>query len=217
MLEFNILPDKQTHVRIREVEYADLPLLVELEKVWPETARASEAMLKWRIDKFKAGYFVVENEVDLIGSILSCPYDYQPQDLRNFKNWETVMHAGYEEAQTSQGNALYIVSGTSKASHLFGLAVRHVAEFAKTLGKKYVVAGCVLPGYLKYIELHGEISAADYVFLQNKNRFVDPFIEKYSRQGYLVPDKNHVFANYFTDTNSLHHAALVVKNLMDHD
>ncbi|VVC74773.1 hypothetical protein AQUSIP_00450 [Aquicella siphonis] len=213
MLKQNISP-----FHIRSVEFSDMDQLLELEKEWPVDARASAETLKMRIDKFQQGFFIAEDETGIIASIICHPYHYMPGDVANFKNWEAVVRHCYHSMSSETGaNALYIISGTTKptqhVSELFNGGVNHVVELGKKLGKQYVIGGCLLPGYSRYIEKHENISASDYVFKQSQGRCVDPLIEKYRRLGFHVPDKNHVIADYFPHGPSLNYSALVVKKL----
>jgi len=109
------------------------------------------------------------------------------------------------------------ISGTSRPtkiqSKVFDSGVLHVVELAKKLGKKYVVGGSLLPGYARYVEKKGNIAPSDYVFKKINNKYVDPLIEKYRKLDFIVPDKNHVLADYFESYASLNYSALVVKKI----
>ena len=102
--------------KIRTVEYSDLPQLMELEKLWPENARASYETLKFRIDKFQQGYFIAEDETGIIASIIAHPYYYTPDDLSNYQHWDAVVSKCYE-TNPADTNALYIIIGTSNPPH----------------------------------------------------------------------------------------------------
>lgn len=203
---------------IRSVLLSDIDQLLELEKEWPENARATKDDLLFRINKFQEGYFIAEDETGIIASIICYPYHYQQQNLSNFNNWETVVNKCYfGNENIAETNALYIISGTSKPTkhggEVFDGGVTHVVELAKKLGKQFVVGGCLLPGYARYISKHGDMTAADYVFKQVQNRRIDPLIEKYRRLEFHVPDSHHVIANYFPHAPSLDYSALVVRDL----
>jgi hypothetical protein len=203
---------------IRTVEHSDIDQLLELEKEWPEHARASKELLLFRINQFQQGYFIAEDETGIIASIICYPYQYAPNDISNFKNWETVVTLCYQyDPNEIASNALYIVSGTSKPTYhggeVFDDGVTQVIELAKKLGKHYVVGGCLLPGYARYISKHEMLSAEEYVFKKVQNRYVDPLIEKYRRLDFHVPDQNHVISNYYPHEPSLNYSALVVRVL----
>lgn len=201
---------------IREAILTDLEALLELEKEWPLDVRASKEILSFRINKFPQGFLIAENTSGIIASIICCPYFYSVDDISYFKNWETVVQQGYERDQSSS-NALYIVSGTTKQNPygnvLFAAGIQKVFELANLMKVQYLIAGCLLPGYRKYIQKNGFIEAADYVFKKTQSRFIDPLIEKYRRLGFIIPDKKHVIANYFPDESSLNYSALAVRKL----
>lgn len=205
---------------IRIAQDSDLPQLVELEKEWPENARATQEQLKFRLDAFQQGYFIAEDETGIIASIICYHYDYHPEDLSNYQNWESVVTKCYE-SDPAKTNALYIIAGTCKPTphggEVFDGGVTHVAELAKKLGKKFVVGGCLLPGYARHLRKYGELSAADYVFKKSNHKWIDPLIEKYRKLGFHVPDKKHVLANYFLHEASCNYSALVVKHVEAND
>ena len=99
------------------------------------------------------------------------------------------------------------------AGEVFDGGVNHVVDLAARLGKRYVVGGCLLPGYSRYTRKHGDISAAEYVFKKMHDKSIDPLLEKYRRLDFHVPDENHIIANYFLDDTSFNYSALVVKSL----
>jgi hypothetical protein len=204
--------------KARNATIQDLPLLLDLEKKWPEESRATADALRRRIEKFSAGYFVAEDKTGIIGSIISYPYSYNPSDLSNFQNWDQLVQSCYATDQSpSPANALYIISGTSNNPHheanFFNEGINLMLALAEKMKLTYVIAGALLPGYASFVEKNKPISAKEYVFKKNGRRFVDPLIEKYRRMGFSVPDSNHVIANYFPDPKSLNYSALVVKNV----
>lgn len=197
-------------------EYSDLPQLLELEKVWPEKARATYEQLKYRIDTFAEGYIVAVDKTGVIASIICHPYVYNPDDLSLYPNWKSVVAKCYEY-KPEETNALYIIAGTCKpgpyAGRVFDFGIELVVALAKKMGKRYVVGGCLLPGYARYKEKHGDIPAADYVFTKSNNRWIDPLIEKYRHHGFSVPSKEHVVENYYGDMASCNYSALVICEL----
>lgn len=203
---------------IRNATQKDLPQLLELEKIWPEASRATEQELNQRIERFAAGYFVAEDNLGIISSMITHPYVYNPNDLSSFDNWDNVNQACLtQRIPFDDCNALYILSGTSKTNHyagaLFSGALACALNLAKEMGKSYVLAGALLPGYARFVKKYGMTTAQDYVFKQSNHRFVDPLIERYRRVGFYVPSKEHVLADYYPDSNSLNYSALVVKPL----
>jgi hypothetical protein len=216
--ELTTAPKFQT----RNARLDDLPQLVELEQEWPVHVRAAEADLALRMKKFAAGFFVASDQSGMIASIISHPYLYSPEDLVNFQSWGQIVQKCYhQDIPFEQTNAIYIVAGTTRktsyVTELFNTGIDLVVSLAREMGKQYVIAGALLPGFAKYRKKHPHVSAGDYVFTQSQGRYVDPLLEKYRRMGFHVPDKNHVVENYFPDDNSLGFSALVVKDLLRAD
>jgi hypothetical protein len=203
---------------LRTATLDDMTQLIELEKEWPENTRASEAQLRTRIETFPSGFFVAQTQDEIIGSIICHPYEYTASNLSNFKSWDSVVTACYTPGNVfNSTNSLYVISGTIKrnyyGSDLFDKGIDSVVNLAKTLGQDYVIAGARIPGYARFIKKHTGITAENYVFQMDCGQYADPFIEKYRRLGFSVPDKNHVIPNYFVDPSSLNYSALVVRYL----
>lgn len=213
-----IMTNKNNTFHIRAVLATDIDQLLELENEWPPNARASKEKLLFRINRFQQGFFIAEDETGIIASIISHPYHYQSDDISNYKNWQSVVKQCYQSTEDlNKLNSLYIVSGTSKPTRhggdVFDGGVMHVVELGEKLGKQHVVGGCILPGYARYIEKHGPISAVDYVFEHKHNRYLDPLIDRYRKLKFHVPDPQHVIADYFPHEASLNYSALVVRDL----
>lgn len=208
---------KSSEFTIRTATLNDLPQLIELEKEWPEDARASSQQLEARIKRFPEGYFVGEDETGLVGSLITHPYWYQANNLSNYQNWDHVVNHCYNNHNDQTTNALYIVAGTTKKTRhgamLFNSGIQRAIELAKSLGKEYIVGGALLPGFAHYLESHPQSNAEEYVFKQVKGKLLDPLIEKYRRIGFVVPDKSHILADYFPHTGSKNYSALVVKKI----
>jgi hypothetical protein len=202
----------------RNATLADLPQLMELEQEWPVHVRAAEQDLALRLKKFAAGFFIASDHSGMIASIISHPYLYSPGELVNFQSWGQIVQQCYhQDISLDQTNAIYIVAGTTRktpyVTELFNTGIELVESLARAMGKQYVIAGALLPGFAKYRKKHAHVSASDYAFTQSQGRYIDPLLEKYRRMGFHVPDKNHVVENYFPDDNSLGFSALVVKDL----
>ena len=205
-------------LQIRNATQKDLPQLLDLEKIWPESSRATEQGLNHRIETFAAGFFVVEDEAGIYASVIAHPYRYDSNDLSNFQSWNDVNQLCFlKNTVIDDCNALYVISATNKKSDMAGLFFRccvdRLVKLAYSMNKLYLVAGVLLPGYANYIKKYGAIEPDTYVFKQINGRCVDPLIEKLRRIGFSVPSKSHVLAEYYPDSNSLNYSALVVKSL----
>ena len=88
-----------------------------------------------------------------------------------------------------------------------------VVQRAREMELEYVLAGAVIPGYKRYCEKYGEISAADYVATRRGHSLADPLLSMYEKIDFHVPDGRHVIPEYFPDDASLNYAALVVNKI----
>ena len=192
---------------------------MEVEASWPKASRATADKFTARLEKFPQGFYVTERDDRLIATITACPCCYDPKDLALFDNWDTATNKGYlyDVGTISDYNALYIVSGViakaARGGDTFGKMINAQVELARSLDLGFVIAGAVIPGYAKYREKHGALSAADYVSLCRGDRPFDPLLSMYHAIGFVVPDKKHVLPDYFADPASLNYAALVVREV----
>lgn len=204
---------------IRNPTMNDLDAIMQVEQSWPAAARAPREKFIARLQKFPAGFFVADMDSRLLATITACPLRYDPEQLGQLKDWDSVTNQGFlhDIGPLNHYNSLYIVSGVIDPQHrggdLFERMVGREVQLARQLGFEYVVAGAVLPGYARYCEKHGTVPAADYVFQRHGQHLVDPLIDMYTRIEFTVPDKRHVIENYFPDAASRDHAALVVRRL----
>ena len=204
---------------IRNATLSDLAGIMEVETSWPEGSRATEDKFTARLEKFPEGFYVTERDDRLIATITACPCCYDPTDLALFSSWDAATNEGYlyQVGTTENYNALYIVSGViakgERGGDIFERMINVEVELARSLGMHFVIAGAVIPGYAKYREKHGSVSAEDYVFLRRGSHPFDPLLSKYDGIGFVVPDKKHVLPDYFPDLASLNYAALVVREL----
>ena len=197
----------------------DLAVILELEENWPEETRASAEKITARIEKFAQGFFLAEVDNVVVGDICCCPYHYRWGELGSMQSWNAVTNSGYYHdcENLNDFNSLYIVSGTVSKSYfghgLLDNGLKYVEALARELGYEYVLAGAMIPGYSRYCDRHGEISAADYCFKTRDGILLDPLLAQYQRLGFSVPDRNHVVPGYFPDAKSRDFAAVVVKDL----
>ncbi len=209
-------------IQIRPAVHADLAAIMELETHWPEGQRAVQEQFEARLEKFPEGFLLAcaENG-DLIGSMTACPISYDPGKPDRIGTWSTVTNNGFIRSrdEVPNANTVYLVSAVVHRDYrgrdVFMRMVLAEVEVARANGLQYVAAGAVIPGYHRYVEKHGAISAADYVFTRRGHRLADPFIDQYRRIGFFVPDKRHVLSDYYDDSDSENHAAFVVHRLED--
>ena len=207
---------------IRNAIPSDISAILNVESSWGESSRAGEDKFLSRMDKFPQGFFLActgSATEDVVATITSVPLVYQHETLAGFKNWDAVTHKGYLSAPAlDQCNALYIVSGVIASSYrgqnIFAPMVLQEVALAQRMGLRYVLAGAVLPGYLKFCQQNGECDASDYCVRRRGQHLLDPLLAMYESIGFSVPDARHVIPNYYPDEASRDFGALVVRDLV---
>jgi hypothetical protein len=206
---------------IRNATPSDIPAILNVESSWGESSRAGADKFLSRMDKFPSGFFLActgPAADDVVATITSAPLGYQPDTLDCFKSWDAVTHKGYlSPPDLDQCNALYIVSGVIASSYrgqnIFAPMVLQEVALAQRMGLRYVLAGAVLPGYLKYCQQKGACDASDYCFKRRGQHLLDPLLAMYESIGFSVPDARHVIPDYYPDEASRNFGALVVRDL----
>jgi len=206
-------------VTIRNARPEDMDQIMAVEESWPEMARAPRDKFEARLQKYPQGFFVWEEDGRILATITSMPFTYDPENAKQFSNWDKVTGDGYLHDIGAQEdyNGIYIVSGIiekdARGGDIFERMVNAQVELARSLGYKYVVAGAVIPGYKRYCVKNDAVPASQYVFMKRGNRLVDPLLDMYQKIGFEAPDADHVVREYFPDDASLNYAAIVVNKL----
>ena len=200
---------------ITQATIDDLDEIMEVELSWPDGEAATVEKFESRLNIFPKGFFVARINNEMVGTITSCPYHYDPEKMSQVISWEQVTNDGYLYSNSNiSSNAIYLVSAVVKQGArgrgVFEGMVSRVTELASELGLPYVVAGAVLPGYDSYCKRNGEIAAEEYVFTKKGSKLVDPFMEIYRKINFHVPDKDHVLDDYYGDSASRSYSAMVV-------
>lgn len=208
---------------IRHATPSDLPGILQVEQSWPEDGRAGADKFLARLEKFQQGFFLacVRDEAGaeiIVATITAMPLQYQPLAMGNFKCWDQVTNHGYlHNTDLSGCNALYIVSGVIdkkyRGLNIFAPMILREVVLAQSLGMRYILAGAVIPGYRKFCNQHGEISAFDYCTTRRGKHLVDPLLAMYEPIGFSAPDAQHIIPEYYPDDASQNFAALVVRDL----
>jgi hypothetical protein len=205
-------------LEVREATLADLDDIMRIEEDWPPEQRASREQMRVRLEKFAEGFWLFERDGELIGTLMSCPWRYDPSKMSEISTWDKVTGHGYlPDIDPGTANALYLVSGSLRRNARGGTAYAVMMEtpvaLAERLGFDYVVTGAKIPGYDAYCRRFGEVDAKDYAFLRVNGCLVDPFLEMYRGHGYVVPDRAHVVPGYYPDPPSRDHGAIIVRRV----
>ena len=206
-------------VVIRNAKIEDMDQIMAVEESWPEMARAPRDKFEARLEKYPQGFFVWEEDGRILATITAMPFNYDPENAKQFSNWDDVTNKGYlfDIGAPEDYNALYIVSGiidkNARGGDIFERMVNAEVDLARSLGYGYVVAGAVIPGYKRYCVKNDAVPASEYVFMKRGNRLIDPLLDMYQKIGFQAPDAAHVVREYFPDDASLNYAAIVVNKL----
>lgn len=212
-----------TKVFFRNATLDDLPEILRVEESWPEEGRAGADKFISRIERFGQGFLLPhfidpEGKELIVATISSMPMHYAPEQVTEIQSWNQVTNGGYlHDAAPANWNALYIVSGVIgyqyRGSNIFAPSVLRIVELAHALGKRFVLAGAVIPGYRKFCEKNGGMPAFEYCRTRRGNHLVDPLLAMYEGIGFSVPDARHVIPEYYPDDASKNYAAIVVRDL----
>ena len=100
-------------VTIRNARPEDMDQIMAVEESWPEMARAPRDKFEARLQKYPQGFFVWEEDGRILATITSMPFTYDPENAKQFSNWDKVTGDGYLHDIGAQEdyNGIYIVSG----------------------------------------------------------------------------------------------------------
>ncbi|WP_437924551.1 hypothetical protein WMF37_36845 [Sorangium sp. So ce291] len=205
-------------VKARQASIADIDGIMRVEDDWPEHQRATRETMLVRLEKFPQGFWVFEQEGEIIGTLTSCPTRYERGGRKGWKSWDEVTnHGNLPDIDMASANALYLVSGTlrreARGARTYALLIETPVRLAEELGLDYVVAGAKIPGYDAYCRRRGEVDARDYAFMQLNGCLIDPFLEMYRGYGFTVPDRDHIVSDFYPDGPSRNYGAIVVREL----
>ncbi|WP_434042174.1 MULTISPECIES: hypothetical protein [Sorangium] len=205
-------------VKARQASVADIDAIMRVEEDWPEYQRATRETMLVRLAKFPQGFWVFEQDGEIIGTLTSCPTRYERSGRKGFRSWDEVTNNGnLPDIDMATANALYLVSGTirreARGARGYALLIETPVRLAEELGLDYVVAGAKIPGYDAYCRRHGEVDARDYAFMELNGCLLDPFLEVYRGYGFTVPDRDHIVSDFYPDIPSRNHGAIVVREL----
>ncbi|MGP3974367.1 hypothetical protein ACTWQF_10190 [Streptomyces sp. 8N114] len=192
--------------------------IMAVEQDWEESQRASVDQMLIRLQAFPEGFWLFEQDGEVVGTLMGFPMWYSPDQVSELSSWDAVTNQGYyPEIDLTSANALYLASGSLKriarGSTAYSTMMEVPVGLARRLGLGYVLAGAKIPGYDAYCRRFGEIEARDYAFLELNGCLVDPFLEMYRGHDYLVPDRTHIVPDYYPDAMSRDYGAIVVRRV----
>ncbi|WP_028933381.1 hypothetical protein [Pseudonocardia spinosispora] len=205
-------------LEVRQASLADLDDIMSVEADWEESQRASREQMATRLEKFAAGFWLYEQDGEVVGTLMSFPLRYAPEEVSQLSSWDRVTNEGdYPDIDLASANGLYLASGSIKkrarGSTVYVAMMETPVDAARDMGLRYVLAGAKIPGYDAYCRRFGDVDAADYAFRRLGGALVDPLLEMYRGHDYHVPDRAHIVKDYYPDPPSRDYGALVVRTL----
>ncbi len=152
---------------------------------WPSELQASREKMQSRLELFPEGFLVALVDGKIKGVTTSQIIAYSS----NSRTWDEITDNGFiKSTHNPSGNALYVVSaGVAPDTQGMGIGsmlIEGQKDVARKHGLSPLVLGARIPGYAKYCDINGEVSAEEYVALKNHYKeSVDPEIRFYERRG----------------------------------
>lgn len=175
-------------------------------EAWPEEQAFTEEHFRSHLEVFPEGIFLAEVDGETAGVGISEILDY---DLKNpIQSWYEVSDDGFiHNTHNPDGDSLYGVSlsvsprfaGMDLGSKMLDVA----KEAIKNKGLKQFVIGSRIPRYFK----HCDIPVEEYIHAKKRNRYLDPEIEFYTKNGFEIVC---ALKDYFEDASSLNYGVLMV-------
>jgi len=211
----DILARLQSNVRIGPADYEDLSRCVEIcNKAWKGVFRASQQMLRRRMEAFPQGGMVVAKVNGRVEGYISVQQIHSP-DVSG--TWDSATDSGrltgshQADGDWVMGIGLAVSIAGSRhavARHL----MLYIAQYIVKNRKKGVVLVSRLSGYRHYRDRLGPEAYATW---RRDGRPVDPSLRFFSRYGFAVSENPTIIVNYVDgggDPNSCGHSVRIVKD-----
>jgi radical SAM enzyme (TIGR01210 family) len=192
---------------IRLATMDDIPDIILLEKqVWAEGLRATEAMLKSRIETFPEGQIVAILDGILRGFLSTQILEY---DIENpITSWYKATDNGFiKNTHTAKGNLLYGVNLSARPVKEVNVADELVLAAGKLIvsfNLQGAILGARIPSYHKYAS---KMSIKGYVGTTTKTgRLLDPELNLYRKFGMNIVK---IIPEYIEDIQSSNYGVLM--------
>ncbi len=184
----------------------NLPTLLKIEEAaWPEESRASEEMLKSRIQIFPEGVLCASFRGAMVGFACLQILAEKLDQIRG--DWAALTDGGFiRGTHTPEGSTLFGVSLSVIPRAPSGTTFA-LCEAAKklTIRKKlpWVALGSRIPRYRHFAD---KMDVKTYIYKFRNGRHIDPELDLYKRVG-MIPIK--VLPDYFPDEASCNYGVLL--------
>ena len=205
--------DVKSLVEYNKSQYSHLlDEVMRVEKeAWPEEWQATRDKFESRLQVFPEGFFVAYKDGPMGGVSTSEVVNYDLEHLP--QTWDEITDNGLiKKTHSPSGDALYVVSvGVSKNFQGQGIGkglVEKQKQLAQNLNLKYLFLGARMPEYQKHHRTHPEVSAEDYVKLEESvGRKLDPELRFYESCGLKAVE---VIPNYGPDEESENYGVIML-------
>ena len=205
------MPKAKLSVKVREATRADIPALVELNRlsypvmagenvVWGETHLLSHQRM------FPQGQLVAEAGGKIVGAVSTLIVDLGPDPLRHH-TWSGITDSGYFTNHNPQADTLY---GADVYVHpdSRGLGVGHTLyearrRLCRRLNKRRILAGGRLWNYSDHAD---KMSPEEYAQRVIAGEFRDLVLSFQLREGFVL---RGVMPNYLRDARSRNYSSLI--------
>lgn len=202
---------KTLRVRIRRATKADIPKLVELNRVsYPVLANENvvwgEAHLLSHQRVFPQGQLVAECDGRIVGAVSTLVVNMGSDPLRHH-TWSGITDSGYFTSHDPAGDTLYgadiYVHPDARGMGVGAALYEARRELCRKLNKRRILAGGRL---WNYSEQAAGMSPAEYAQRVQAGEFRDLVLSFQLREGFAL---RGVMANYLRDPRSHNHSSLI--------
>ena len=199
------------HVKIREATRADIPALMELNRIsYPVLAGENvvwgESHLLSHQRVFPQGQLVAEVDHRIVGAISTLIVNMGPDPLRAH-TWAGITDSGYFTNHDPQGDTLYgadvYVHPDSRGLGVGAALYKARRQLCRRLNKRRILAGGRLWNYSEHADA---MSADEYAVRVADGELRDLVLSFQIREGFIL---RGVMPNYLRDPKSRNHASLI--------
>lgn len=202
---------KKTNITLREATRADIPALLELNRIaYPVLATENvvwgERHLLSHQRIFPQGQLVAEVDGNIVGAIATLIVDMGPDPLRHH-TWSGITDSGYFTSHNPAADTLYgadvYVHPKFRGQQIGAALYEARRQLCKRLNKRRILAGGRLWNYQEHAT---RMSAEEYAQLVAVGQLKDLVLSFQLREGFEL---RSVMPNYLRDPRSLNFGSLI--------
>ncbi len=204
-------PVQQSAVTIRQATVADIPRLVELNRVaYPTLAEENVVWAKSHLEShqriFPEGQLVAELADQIVGAVATLIVDMGPNPLRDH-TWSGVTDGGYFTSHNPKGDTLYgadvYVDPNYRGKGVGAALYEARRQLCKKLNLRRILAGGRLWSYSTHA---AQMTPHEYAARVQADEMRDLVLSFQLREGFEL---RGIMSHYLNDPNSLGYASLI--------